>query len=129
MLKNQSLVDQEFFRTISNTQFDLDEDDAIYVYYEWNKKKNTIKVLNAKVLDGFLTSIDGRNLIRRKVARKSSNVDCHDKNGNLLWSEECKTALDCYNLIKKYEKDRENCWEICNLSMIYIPSSRTFYLD
>ena len=129
LLRNKTLVDEEFFHTISNTEFGLDEDDAIHIDYEWNKKENSITVLKSKLLDGFLTTSNGRKFVNRKVVPKIANVDCHDKDGKLLWSKTCKTDWACYNLVKKCEKDKDNCWEICNLSMIYIPSTRTFYLN
>ncbi len=122
---------EEFFEKISEMDIQLDEENLIYINYEWNSAEKTFKLLSIEEKEPDFFVLDFKPNIETK-GNKEINKEIKDYQvvcdlGEDSWEESCNGKFSCGKLIAKC-LDEGGCATMCNNTMAYNPESKTFYL-
>src|SRR5690554_380304 len=128
LMVGKAMSYEEFFENISEMDIQLEEENLIFINYQWNAKEETFTLLGFEEKEPDFFVLDFILDLETKGNTEMTDpyqVVCDL--GEDSWDEYCSGKFSCGKLIAKC-LDAGGCATMCNNTMAYNPESKTFYL-
>ena len=116
----------ELFDKISSESVNMDDENAVYISYKWDKKSNTISIINTEEKELDFLILEKGSTVEKRASGIVDTIDC--SNGDNSWSKTCDGKWSCGSLAVDC-LDNGGCVEVCVQQMVYVPKIKTFYLQ
>ncbi|NQY04836.1 MAG: hypothetical protein HRT68_01205 [Flavobacteriaceae bacterium] len=117
-LGDHKLEVETFFEEISSINLELDNENIIYITYQWDAKNKTIEYISSEEKEPDFFVLD------KKAPNDDYTVEC--QNGDNSWNETCDGKFSCGRLIARC-LDEGGCALTCQHEMAFAPQINTFY--
>lgn len=115
-----------FFDKVIEINLKTEDENVIYIEYQWDKENNTISILDAQEAEpNFFVLESSEHQAMEKASDIAYKVTC--TNGKKEWSKKCGDKFSCGDIILGCIDDG-GCKTICRTKMVYAPQIKTFYV-